>query len=320
MKDKPSWEAWLSTWPTLTGRKKAQVLESLKECSESPHKSQFAEARVFKTLVMGDDDRESLTEDEKKVPEFRQVGLVSGKMVSLATSLVTGKNCDVVITNGHVVVGVDGEIRSKESEGFFKFHTDFKAGRANEFTKMYIVDTGYLPLGYKGEKNRDDWAILRLEEPVFENCQHIPFTAYEDIGSECSKEGELVTVGTHKGDYEEKKINRSCKMFKPDPNESTDDIEKYSIKHDCDTGMFSSGSPIYCKTPGGDLRLIGVNNAGVTSKLTDKEIDSLYERFGQPGPEADPESHYNLAVSFWGKFGSALAQELRKSEIRSRSR
>jgi hypothetical protein len=315
-KDRPSWEEWLSVWPSLKGQKKVEVLESFKRCSDSGHNSQFNDLRLIEIFVMGKDDRSNLTYEENQVPEFQQVGLISGKMVSLGTSFVTGKNCDVVITAGHVVVNSHGEIKSKEDGKFFKFHEDFNAGKADRYTKMSIVDTGFLPLGYKGFQDEDDWAILRPDEPAFENCQPIPFTDFEDIGSECGKEGALVTVGTHKGDFKNKKIVRNCSMLRSQLIDGSDVEYNKVIKNDCDIGTYGSGSPLYCKGADGNLTLIGVQVGGESRLVTDDEIDSQHERFGQPGLNGHPLKHFNTAVSIWGKFGRALKEEMRKSEMR----
>jgi hypothetical protein len=81
---------------------------------------------------MGEDDREVATLSELQEPGIRQTGLIHIDDEEFVTGIVTGENCDVVISAGHAAIHwktierkgwIKGELREK---GKLKFYIDPK--------------------------------------------------------------------------------------------------------------------------------------------------------------------------------------------------
>ena len=55
------------------------------------------------STIIGEDGRVRLSKEQKSIPEYRQSGLLGIGGEGYGTGLLTGENCDVVLTAAHLV-------------------------------------------------------------------------------------------------------------------------------------------------------------------------------------------------------------------------
>lgn len=251
--------------------------------------------------VMGLDDRNEAGKNSEQSAEVGQTGMISIKGEQFVSGLLTGENCDVVISAGHAAIHWKtvkrkgwrkGELRGG---GDFRFNLDPKSGL--EWQTMRMVSSGY-ELEENIDKDKHDWSIFRLSKralPVCENIEVMPDK------SECP--GKIMMPGFHFDKPDTKLIDNSCSI----KNSSGEGV----IVHDCDSKDGSSGAPLFCQH-NGRAKLLAINISGLTRK--DYFDAGVY---GKAGLNFHDQQHKNFAINISGAFYKALMKELHKSKDRS---
>ena len=251
--------------------------------------------------VMGADDRRDAGENDEQLAAVRQTGMISIRGEQFVTGLVTGANCDVVVSAGHGAIHWQtvnrkgwrkGQIRG---QGDFRFNLQPDSGL--EWQKMTLVSSGFEVEKNIG-KDEHDWSIFRLQRPALSECENIAVRANK---LDCS--GDILMPAFHFDKPKTKLIDASCSIRRA----YSDGV----IVHDCDTKDGSSGAPLFCRHNGRST-LLAINISGLTLK-------DYYDAgvFGKAGLQFHNQQHKNFAINIGGAFYTALINELGTSKDRS---
>ena len=256
----------------------------------------LVQAPVAVAFIMGSDDRSELTAAESRTPAIRQVGRIDIPDGGFVSGLVTGSNCDVVITAGHAAYYVEDSINGDRSRGaargngIFRFYPE---PGTDEFIVMELVSSGFQNTGQAG-LDIHDWSIFRLQRPAYRDCAKIE---YKSGGSGCA--GGLLMPAIHFDRRNTRLVDRTCEI--------KDVMEGRIVVHDCDSKDGSSGAPLLCNTDTG-IFVLGINISGVSQR----ELVDPGE-YGQDSKQFDYRNHKNFALNIEGEFLDALEKELRLS-------
>ena len=251
--------------------------------------------------IMGRDDRAAVDAQDLALPAVRQTGIVHIEAEDFVTGLLTGANCDVVISAGHAAYyDSNNEWKGwkkgeRRAHGMLGFALDPDAPSI----PMQLMESGYDTPSAVG-RDDTDWAVFRLSRPALPACTEIP------VGLstlQCERRAYLPAYHFDRRDT--RLIDRACSA-----EAST---QPGVIVHDCDTKEGSSGAPLMCRVEGGPV-LIGINVSGLArERYYDPGV------YGQTGEEFDMTWHKNYAVAVHGDFYRALQSELRASRERAAS-
>ena len=220
--------------------------------------------------IMGKDNRQEINREESEQPEIMQTGIIQTGDGSFVTGILTGDNCDVVISAGHAAIywrsntargWVKGELRGG---GQFQYYPDPGSDRKHGIA-MVLVRSG-LQVAADIDKDSSDWAVFRLSKPALPACRNITFVAN---GIKCN--GHIMMPAFHFDRRDTRLIDRSCKI--------KDSIGNDIVVHNCDTKDGSSGGPLLCSTRSG-IVLLAINISGMTLK----EFVELYEQYAPSAP------------------------------------
>lgn len=255
---------------------------------------------VALAYIMGPDDRSVVTEEDSKKPGIRQIGIIDTRDGGFVTGIVTGANCDVVISAGHAAFQWEtdellGKVKgAPRGEGNLLFFPD--PNKQDGGLKIALVKSGYEDIDNVGA-DMHDWSIFRLEGPVFKDCSVIKY-----IRNRVECNGQVYFPAYHFDKRSSKLIDKTCSV--------RDSMGKTIIVHDCDSKDGSSGAPLLCVI-GKDMTLIGINISGQALKKANNPTT-----FGKDGEAFHSRHRKNFALSIHGEFSRALQNELRASERR----
>lgn len=250
--------------------------------------------------VMGPDDRVEVTDGQVEMNAIQQTGMIRIEDEEFVSGLLTGENCDVVISAGHAAIYWEsmerkgwqkGKIRGR---GKFRFNVDPSAG--GDWQNMRLVASGYEHADNVG-KDEHDWSIFRISSPTLMNCEIISIM-HDGLGCR----SELLMPGFHFDRPDTKLVDRSCRVKQT--------VDRRVIVHDCDSKEGSSGSPLFCQDDD-KLALLAINISGLTNK--DYFDAGVY---GKSGLAFDRRQHKNFAISIGGEFYRALIEEMKASAER----
>lgn len=254
--------------------------------------------------VMGADDRSEFSEKESKIPELTQTGMIQISDGGFVTGVLTGENCDVVLSAGHAAIywksdNVNNRRKGQlRGEGGFRFYPEPEI--QENFINMVLVKSGYQNYGNLG-RDKHDWSVFRLSKPAAKNCKNIKFIKN---GVHCN--GRVLMPAIHFDRRDTRLIDRSCSV--------KDSLGSDIIVHNCDTKVGSSGAPLYCSDKNG-ISLLGINISGLARKdLVDPG------EFGQDSQNFNYKNHKNFAVTIHGDFLNTLEAELEASAKRKLKR
>ena len=252
--------------------------------------------------VMGPDDRE--LESEETPAALRQSGMIRIQGEAFVSGLLTGANCDVVISAGHAAYYWEDvphkRWRKGHLRGLGQFYFSTDPTEPVSWQTLKLVASGYDDLEQIG-RDEHDWSIFRIDVPLASNCEAI--TPGPRLQSCSSK---LVMPGFHFDKPRDRLLAGNCRLRQR--------LDSGLLIHDCDSKDGSSGSPLFC--PAGDtLQLLGVNISGLTKR--DYYDAGVYGKAGQP---FDPRRHKNFAIAIEGAFQEALNRELAASKARKEQR
>ena len=123
---------------------------------------------------MGPDDRVEVAKGQGKANAIRQTGMIRIEGEAFVNGLLTGENCDVVISASYAAVywqSIDrkgwckGELRG---QGRFRF--SLNPVPAEDWQSMHLVMTGY-EIEENIGKDEHDWSIFRLNSPGTLECK-----------------------------------------------------------------------------------------------------------------------------------------------------
>jgi hypothetical protein len=229
-------------------------------CSGVPSNSQFDDIKLFKTRVIGKDDRREVNSSE--APQVVATATVDNE-AEVGTGLIFGSACNSIMTSAHVYFSkgqqiADWSVVTSDPEEFsnamtFKSNTlDFGSTR----TWIVVDESGKLV-----SSNRHmDFAFARIPDD--------PSLGYGEVLSACDefKEMRQLKQGDFKDkdlmpvkmvafhgldDGSEKKMEViNCNLRKKEnPNSSHFNDDKL-FYHDCDTNGMASGGVIYVEDRG----------------------------------------------------------------------
>jgi hypothetical protein len=251
--------------------------------------------------VMGLDDRLEVGNNAGQSAEVAQTGMISIQGEQFVSGLLTGENCDVVISAGHAAIHWEtvarkgwrkGELRGG---GDFRFNLNPTTGL--EWQTMTLVRSGY-ELEENIDKDKHDWSIFRLSKRALPECENIKISPNR---SDCP--GEVIMPGFHFDKPETKLVDNSCSI----KSSSGDGV----VVHDCDSKDGSSGAPLFCRNNDRST-LLAINISGLTRK--DYFDAGVY---GKAGLNYHDQQHKNFAINISGAFYKALMKELFNSKTRS---
>jgi len=253
--------------------------------------------------VMGPDDRIEVDGQRGTLAAVRQTGMIRIQGEGFVSGLLTGKNCDVVISAGHAAIYWQsvprkgwhkGKLRGRDS---FRFSLDPKSDA--DWYSMTLVKSGYEQAANVG-KDGHDWSIFRLHAPALADCEVISIMRDRQ---DC-KHG-LLMPAFHFDRPETKLLDHSCQV----KQRTNDGI----IVHDCDSKDGSSGAPLFCRG-NATWTLLAINISGLTNR--DYFDAGVYGKSGQP---FNDRQHKNFAIPVAGEFYRALTRELMASVKRRTS-
>jgi hypothetical protein len=250
--------------------------------------------------VMGPDDRAEVGNEQGEVDAIRQTGMIRIEGEEFVSGLLTGENCDVVISAGHAAIywqSVERKgWRKGELRGQGQFRFNLNPRQIEHWQTMQLVAAGY-ELEENVGKDEHDWSIFRLNSPGAFECKN--FTVRSDRQTCHSR---LLMPGFHFDRPHTKLLDQSCEV-----KQSKD---SGVIAHNCDSKDGSSGAPLFCKD-NGKLSLLAINISGLTNK--DYFDSGVY---GKPGKVFNDKRHKNFAISISGSFYRALLREMKASSLR----
>ncbi len=252
---------------------------------------------VSLAYVMGPDNRIEVSDAQSGVAAIRQTGMVRIHAEEFVSGLLTGANCDVVISAGHAAIywqdlarkgWQKGEIRG---QGRFRFNLDPGAG--GEWQTMNLVASGYQQAENIG-KDEHDWSIFRTLKPVTTSCKTLRVMQ----GTRTCK-SDLLMPGFHFDRPDTKLLANACRV-----KQHTD---RGIIVHDCDSKDGSSGAPLFCQD-NDKLSLLAINISGLTRQ-------DYYDAgvYGKSGRTFHDRQHKNFAIFVGGEFYRALSKEVEAS-------
>ena len=250
--------------------------------------------------VMGPDNRVEITEEASDADAIRQTGMLRIQDEEFVSGLLTGENCDVVISAGHAAIywestprkgWVKGEVRGK---GKFRFNIDPEGG--GDWQDMALVTSGYAHDDHVG-KDEHDWSIFRISSPALSDCKIISV-----LKDKQNCKSHLQMAGFHFDRPATKLIDRNCSVKRS--------AQSGIIIHDCDTKDGSSGSPLFCEY-NGEFTLLAINISGLTNR-------DYYDAgvYGKSGRAFHYRQHKNFAIAVGGEFYHALMREMSASKLR----
>jgi len=254
-----------------------------------------------RAYVMGQDDREPVSAEEANLPEITQIGVIETGDGGYVTGILTGLNCDVVVSAGHAAYYWRDNLALNQRAGALRgggnFHFRLDPAHSNTSIDMTLVTSGFVDMAHLDDDS-NDWSIFRLQHPALTRCRIITFI--RDAG-QCR--GQILMPAYHYDRRDTLLIDRSCAI--------KDTLDHALLIHDCDSKDGSSGAPIYCRETTG-MKLLGINISGITLK---EWVDP--GEYGKQGMAFDYKSHKNYAVAVHGDFLRALEAELQTSAKRN---
>ena len=253
--------------------------------------------------VMGPDDRAEVAKGQEQVDAIRQTGMIRIEGEEFVSGLLTGENCDVVISAGHAAIywqSVDRKgWRKGELRGQGRFRFSLNPTEADDWQSMQLVAAGY-ELDKNVGKDEHDWSIFRLHSPGKLECKN--FSVRRKLQTCRSR---LLMPGFHFDRPYTKLLDQSCEVKQRK--------DSGIIAHNCDSKDGSSGAPLFCRD-NGKLSLLAINISGLTNK---GYFDSGV--YGKPGRAFNDKRHKNFAISISGDFYRALVEEMKASAERRSS-
>jgi len=250
--------------------------------------------------VMGRDDRHAVSEEEARLPEIAQTGVIEIQDGGYVTGILTGDNCDVVLSAGHAAFYWRDNPAKGQSKGTLRVGGKFLFGldpaQRGQGYAITLVKSG-LENPANLADDRHDWSIFRLSQPALPGCKQIVFSRN---GGNCN--GQILMPAYHFDRRDTLLIDRSCAI--------KDAINHELLVHDCDSKDGSSGAPLYCRDQAA-IKLLGINISGVSRKeLVDPGV------YGKESRQFNYKNHKNFAVTIHGEFLQALEAELQASTRR----
>ena len=249
--------------------------------------------------VMGPDNRMPVVEAHHDDPGIRQTGMIRIHGEEFVSGLLTGANCDVVISAGHAAIYWQDLARKGwrrgELRGGGKFRFSLAPAREDSWADLRLWKSGYQDENKIG-RDEHDWSIFRSETALSQNCETILIA-----GASCG-DG-LVMPGFHFDRPLTRLLDNSCEIKQRSENGI--------VVHDCDTKDGSSGAPLFCRA-NDRLHLLGLNISGLTHR-------DYYDAgvFGQSGQAYHDRQHKNFAIRVSGEFYRTLMEELDRSRMRA---
>ncbi len=255
---------------------------------------------VCLAYVMGPDNRVPVNDANHNDAAIRQTGMLRIQAEEFVSGLLSGANCDVVISAGHAAIYWQDLARKGwrkgEVRGGGRFQFSLSPEQTANWHNLQLVASGYEKEDNVG-KDEHDWSVFRSNEPIMSNCETVSIVRYQN---RC-KSG-LSMPGFHFDRPQTKLLDNSCEVKRTS--------ETGIITHNCDSKDGSSGAPLFCRVDN-RLSLFAINISGLTHR-------SYYDSgvYGKSGRHYNDKQHKNFALAVSGEFYQALMKELSASENR----
>ncbi len=257
-----------------------------------------------KVAIMGSDDRRCVTQAEEKV--FENIGLLdladfSG---SVNTAMVTGKNCDYVLTAAHVLY--DRQLRRR----LYKNYIYTKAYNDREKRMPISLVTDGWQEGARYGNTDYDYSLFKSPTRLVEQCNQFEFRASE---KKCRESEKTTVVAFHSDTLACKSIDKtSCTTSDWAWDNGGKKLSPNAFSFSCDTKGSSSGAPVICLNELGNTYAVIGLNTGYFSGYSRNVVQP--KRAGAVGPAefwpADPNrdrrAYYNLGPTIWGELKELL--------------
>lgn len=186
---------------------------------------------------------------------------------------------NIVLTNAHCLAPALDE-RGKISHAFFIITELEKSGEGLEF-KEKIEVVNYVWGFSKKESKANDWALLILKEPTFQNWFNLAPSPKSELAqwfekafkqsksNESSKNQAPITLTGYHGDLEE-----GFQLYTQTNCHFRNLVPGRLLEHDCDSAMGTSGSPIYrCNEAG--CFIIALYQGHAPKRGDEKNVNSV---------------------------------------------
>jgi len=264
------------------------------------------------STIIGEDGRVRLSKEQKSIPEYRQTGLLGIGGEGYGTGLLTGENCDVVLTAAHLVrYNVEDAEKYKNTVGNLRenWRLYFVPDplKSNAGYHVTLVKSGFDNINNissrlsKRAEYSHDWSILRLSTPGTTTCKQIRY-----IKNKTTCDGPIHIPAIHIDAYEDIYINDLTN----DPCYTYPTDRRDIIQHNCDTKEGASGAPLFCMIED-EFYLIGINSGSTVPNKNYKEPDR-----GKSGAPFNKGNHANYAIPLHEEFIKAFEAELYRSKQR----
>lgn len=247
---------------------------------------------------MGEDNRITPDARDLTYSAVVQTGRIYIAEEEFVSGILTGANCDVVVSAGHAAIYWQNVPRKGWRKGKIRGGGEFSfalPGQGFAQVKMSLVVSGFQHADGLGN-DEYDWSIFRLDKPITQNCNEIVITEPNKCKSN------LIMPAWHFDRQDSLLVDKSCDI--------KDILQKKLLVHDCDSKEGSSGAPLLCLA-NDEAAVVAINVSGLTNK-------EYYDPgvYGEQGARFDPRQHKNFAVLIQGMFANELTKELRLSRAR----
>lgn len=225
----------------------------------------FASEQGGKAII-GVDNRYEVT--DPSVKPHSMVGSLTytytGRTGKCTASLVSP---DLILTNAHCVIS-KGTSKSYQHSNF-KFRPQFRTGVASPEVDAYLLEWG---TNDPNNQPSVDWALLKLAMPLGNYYGYFHVSGLRGDRTN-SLIGKTLSTSGYPGDKQSGNqmwAHNGCKFTGVRADRNSNNYGY--LKHNCDTKVGASGSPLYANE-GGKYVIYGLHNRGASTNVSEANVE-----------------------------------------------